>query len=297
MFVKKTTIQKTISIILFLFLLITSVINLSSICNADQTSNPYGKDNWELHNGSFHIIHKNNTKLEQRHDSFRLSKVSIRILKENSSWAKIKVSWQEKEYNNRYWRLHDLDYYKNLTINVRKSNNMAYIEPTDELIGFNPFHVYEYTNTKITNKGDGEITLNLDKKYLVYYISKNPPLNHLLGFQCEKDIQYIKQNLGGNPLVSRSITHVISKGHYPKSFTIYLPAEYILKNCTNEKYVGLNADLSSEQDEGIDFLKSVDNGGKPKYMEPPLPWHLIAIPVLLVISGLLGYKAYKNKKG
>ncbi len=296
MLVKKKTILKTISISLFLFLLITSVINLSSVCYADKTSNPYGEDNWELHSGWFDIIHKNNTKLEQRHGGFRLSKVSMKILKENSSWAKIKVSWQEKEYNNRYWRNHDLDYYKNITINVRKSNNMAYIEPTDELIGFNPFYVYKYTNTKIINKGNGEINLDLDKKYQVYYISKSPPVDHLLGFESKKEIQYIKQNTGGNPSVSRGVIDVTSKGHYPKSFTIYLPAEYILKNCTSEKYVGLNARLSSEQDKGIDFLKSVDSGGEPKYLEPPLPWHLIAIPVLLVISGLLGYKAYKNKK-
>ncbi len=271
---------------------------------AEDPSNPYGKGNWELHFGSFHIIHKNGTELEMRHDPFSLSKVSLTILKENSSWAKMRIGWKEKEFNTRYWRNHDLDYHKNITIIVRKSNNMAFIKPSDKLIGFNPFFVYGYTNTKITNEGNGKVTLDLDKKYIAYYISEYSArfsdetfrIRNCLNFVSKKEIQYKELYLGNNPITTKSILEVTSKGHYPINFEIVLPAEFIIKNCTSQKYVKLSAGLGSNQDGAEDFLNSINNGGEPSYLNP-FPWRLIAIPVLIIPSAGVGYLAYRKRKG
>lgn len=287
---------KTIIIFLFLLLAVSSVSNLSINGEGDDTSNPYGEGNWELHRGSFNIIHKNGTELEQRHESFALSKISSKILKENGTWARIRISWDEKDLNNRYWMSHDLDYYENITINVRKSNNMAFIESSNKQIGFNPFYVYEYTNTKMTNEGNGKVTLDLDKKYEAYYVSKSSENIHsLLGFQSKKELRYTRLQFGNDPIAKRSKLSLNAKGHYPSWYSVYLPAEYILKNCTSEEYVCLGASIGSGQHKAIEFLKTVDNGGEPSYLNR-FPWVLVAIPILLVISTFFGYMAYKNKK-
>ncbi len=302
---------KTISAFLFLSLILFSITTPFN-AEAKSVDNPYGEGEWQLHNGWLKIIHKNGTHFEQRHSSLSLSKITSKIMNQTKSFSKLKIKLKEKSDNNPYWNRHDLNYSKNITIKVSKSNNMAYIEPSGDLIGFNPFYVYDYTNTKITNKGHGEITLNLDKKYNLYYVSEYSfgysgvmdreakvfKINHCLGVSSKKEIRFRRLQFANNPNLTTELQGVTYKGHYPTSYQLVLPAEHILMNCTTEEYVILGGELGYHQNKAVEFLHSVDNGGEPDYMNFSIvPWRLVAVPALIIPSAVVGYLAYKKRKG
>ncbi len=285
---------KPITIFILLFLLMAVLSNTGMKCQAKE-ENPYGEGNWTLNRASMSIIHKNGTKLQQKHDDFRLSKISSEILKENKSWAQIEITIGESNRNTDYWKDEgDLNHSKNFIIRVRKSNNMAYIGPDKHVIGFNPFYVYKYTNTKITNEGNGEITINTDKEYQIFYCNEGYSINHTLGIESKKKIEFQRSISDGS--LSLPMIDVNAKGHYPVSYHIFLPAEYVLNNCTTEEYVWLKAAYEDDNEEVRDFLESVDNGGEPEYMNR-FPTRLVAITAIIMVpSVIFGYMTYKKRR-
>lgn len=294
-----TVSNKKFSLPFIIFILLSSMVSFGALRGAGTTENPYDEGNWKLSNASLHIIQENDTELEQEEPGIGLSNIWITV-GEEESWANIDVHLEERDEDKLkpYWQENEVpEFTQNISFDVRKSNNIAYHE--DDLIGFNPFWVYEYTDTEITvEEGEirGKATLDLDRKYEVSYASNSFGVEHCLVFRSQDEIEFMRK-IGGEAESSQRMIEISAKGRYPVNIGLVLPNEYILTDPTSEGYVYLTANLREEnQEEAYEFLETVDNGGKP-YSVNILPWNLIIIPALIIPSVYFGYKAYQKKKG
>ncbi len=286
---------------------------------AKGADNPFEEKSWEwkFNHGMMQIIHENETGLIVKREGETYDHIKVDIVSEEKGWAEMKITWDEEDYHGpkNYWNDHDIPDVDNLTFMVKKSTNMAYFKGTDEIFGYNPFYIYNYTDFSVL---DGEentepVRLGLYRKMR---FSKgvwsprrgNSRKGYLNCYTPEDKVKFMRYPDSDNPRnYTISLLTVNSKGHYPVHFNTFIPAQYLIDNVTTEKYVRLTGVIKKEESpEVYEFLKTVDmsvdnnndgSGGNLKSSITTLPdLVLIAtIAVLVTISSIIGYLGYKNK--
>ncbi len=272
-----------------------------------EAENPYGKGVWEWHDGNMWLIRQNGSDLVNYHTPEIFNWFRVEVVDENQNWATLKITW-DKNYKNlprkSYWENRTIPDYDNFKLKVKKSNNLAYFERTDEVFGFNPFYVYEHVTPDMVGE-DGKGNFELDQKYMaVYgrggYSTETFELDNMSGVSSMKNIRCYRSHQDMN--LSLSSMDVVYKQHYPGLSMAFIPAEILIKNVTDEKFVHITANLDESQEEAIDFIKSISCfGAKPEdgtngqsddqnMVEKYAFVGLIGVGILSVIVAYIGYR-------
>ncbi len=78
-------------------------------------------------------------------------------------------------------------------------------------------------------------------------------------------------------------------------YDFLIPADYLIKNTTDEKFIRINGMIGSDQEKAVKFLKGVENGPKiGNYYYDKL--RLIIIIFLLAIFATTSYLSYRKIK-
>ncbi len=303
---------KTVSIFFILTLLSMSFFT-PAVKGAE---NPYGENTWEYYFAIMELIHDNGTGLAAKRIP-EMYDFTVEIVSESEGWAELRLSWEEvdeeKYLRDCYWREHDIPDVDNLTFMVKKSTNVAYFKKTDEILGFCPFYIYEYTDYSIFDEygtGNHKFTINPHRTYtggrFKWKVGTKFRKGYL-SFSCEEEIQWVRYN-GVNKSIN--FIGVNAKGHYPVHFEVFIPAEYIIKNVTTEEYVWLTGGLRyPEQTEAYEFLETIntsagantdqtdEDGGTPTSSSGLPSSVLIAVlAVLVTFSSIAGYLGYRKRR-
>ncbi len=298
----KRNITKTLS---FLIIFLLTITYFSGISFSNSIENPYGKKSWELSQCSMTVIYQNGSKLETRHTNEQFSFIRSTVIKENQKWAKVRIDWKKDPISlGGYYQNKTIPDYQNLTFRVSKDNNMAYLNRTGDLFGFFPFFIYNYNNTKVLG-GEKKKTISLDKEYSLNYITssefsystKSFRFNKTLQISSSESIEYTMRNeeLMTPKKMERHKMSVTCIGKYPIMYDFLIPADYLIKNTTDEKFIRINGMIGSDQEKAVKFLKGVENGPKiGNYYYDKL--RLIIIIFLLAIFATTSYLSYRKIK-
>ncbi len=295
---------KKLSLFLILLLFAMSVLTPQ----AKGIENPYGEKRWRWEWGYMEIVHDNGTEGIVKREGEQYDYFQMEIVSEEKGWAEIRVTWKESDYQGpkNYWNDHDIPDVDNLTFMVKKSNNVAYFKKTDEVYGFNPFYIYNYTDYGVLD-GEKRVQLDLHRKIEFQKCIWNNREGYLSVLSKRYSINYTKF-----PNTNYSKTHeiyyldVTSKGPFVANFNAFIPAEYLIDNVTTEEYIRIAGSSSTE---ALDYLDhtinmSVDsstnqtNGGEnPSSVSPSHSKVLIAgIAILVMFSSIAGYLGYRKQR-
>ncbi len=302
---KKTSFGiKTISA-LFIFLLIITAVTPTPL--QAKTENPYGENTWRFNEFDLSVIYKNGTVLETKHRCEVLDHLEVKVISEDNSWAEVRLKWEDYVgdrdyvgyYNNKNRTIPD---YENLTFKVKKSTNIAYLEDTNEKLGFFPFYIFHYTSTDVTGD-DNRGIINADRKYEVSYGTFNDV--ECLSFESMEKIDYYvnytttlyKNHTSKTRQFAedRDILDLSAKKHYPVSVDFFMPAKFMLENTSqNEQYIRVTAGLEN-QPEAKQYLKMIDIGMNAFEQARQTFYIMAAILVIIVISSISAYVMYQKK--
>ncbi len=309
--VKKTHL-KTISI-LFIILLSSMSIFTPAVKGVE---NPYGEKRWRWKKTYMKIIHDNGTAYVLKRPGEEYKYIQSEIISEEDGWAEIKITWEEVDPDSyydrykRYWADHDVPDVENLTFMVDMSNNIAYFKNTDEVFGFNPFYIYNYTDYSVL-KGEHERYLDLYRRIYVYDCDRGDRKDYLGFRSLDDEIKFVN----AIPIFTKNTTQnkcfisVLAKGQYVSDFNIFIPAEYLIDNVTTEEYIWMTGRVPNEDTETLDFLDTIntsagantdqtDENGETPTSSSGLPSSvLIAIlAVLVTFSSIAGYLGYRKRR-
>ncbi len=295
---------KTISA-LFIFLLIITAATPTPL--QAKTENPYGENTWRFNEFVLDLIYKNGTVLETKHSAEIFDHLEVKVISEDNKWAEVRLNWVDYMgdanilgyYNNKNRTIPD---YENLTFKVKKSTNIAYLEDTNEKLGFFPFYIFHYTSTDVTGD-DNLAVINADRKYEVGYGTFNGV--ECLSFNSMKKIDFyynytrtLYKNHTSKTSTLMEDRHILdfsAKKHYPIRLTFFMPAKFMLKNTSqNEQYIRVIAGLEN-QPEAKEYLQTIDIGVTPKERIMQTYYIMAAILVIIVISSISAYVMYQKK--
>ncbi|MFO7792560.1 MAG: hypothetical protein R6W73_06215 [Candidatus Saliniplasma sp.] len=317
MYCKKQT------LFIFFILLIPCIFTVN--VKGDGIDNPNGDGNWKLNDMSLTIMYEYQGELIDMHpnevqrdlspgetrirDSYH-GNLSIEIFDEHPNWAKLQIKLNDLK--NSYGKQAERIDNKSFNLTIDKSNNIAYHEETGEKIGYCPFYYYAYNQVNFLD-GKREKDVNLDKMYKFIYMdgcsietiqkgssnrktfSIDEPL--LEGSSKEK-INYtsISQYEGGvSQNRNEAKIRFTGKGSYPVNIDCYLPAEIFIDHPVNESYIRMKATLGYNQDNAVEYLKSLEL--KKLDNKDPVPKMLfVFIGTIISLGAVLGYVAYKKQR-
>ncbi len=296
--------------LILIVLLLTMAIFTPAVKGVD---NPYGEKRWRWNKGHMKVIHDNGTELFVKRPEESYKYIQAEVVSEEDGWAEIKITWEEVDQHysrfKEYWNNHNIPDVNNLTFMVKMSNNIAYFKKTDEVIGFNPFYIYNYTDYSVL--GDEHfVHLNLYRKIEVSHTHWENNPGFLSFISMWDKVNYTN-------IVSPNYTYtydrfsvdVTSKDHFVVDFDIMLPAEYLIDNVTTEEYVWLSGTVPDDETETWEFFESIntsagantdptDEDGSTPTSSSGLPSSvLIAIlAVLVTFSSVAGYLGYRKRR-
>ncbi len=309
----KNGIIKSVSI-LFIILLSSMSIFTPTVKGVE---NPYGEKSWRWEDTpTMKIIHDNGTDLVVKRPGEEYKYIQAEVVSEEEGWAEIRITWEEVDPDSyydrykKYWSDHDVPDVDNLTFMVKKSTNIAYFKKTDEVFGFNPFYIYNYTDYSVL-KDEHMRQLDLYRTIEVSHCHWGSGRPGYLLFRSPNDqIEFVNAIpiFTTNTTQDRCFVDLLSKGHYVATLTTFIPAEYLIDNVTTEEYIWLNANVPKDS-EAADFLETIntsagantdptDEDGSTPTSSSGLPSSvLIAIlAVLVTFSSIAGYLGYRKRR-
>ncbi len=298
------TILKKLSLFLILSLLMMSVGPPA----VKGVENPYGKKTWRWRWAFMEIIHDNGSALIVKRDGEPYEYMEVEVVSEEKGWAEIKVTWKGRDFiaPGNYWNDHDIPDVDHLTFMVKKSTNVAYFKKTDEVFGFNPFYIFNYTDASVLD-GKKNVVLDLHRKIIADYGSWNnrPGFNN---FESEKMITEVRNpETNYTRRYKRWFVNLDAKGHYPVNMGTLIPAEYLINNVTTERYVRISVMVEEENTEAWEFLESINTSagantdqddevnGDPSSTNYPTSILIAGIAVFASIAGYLGYRKQRER--
>ncbi len=296
-------------------LLILTIIP-SDVPASKDIENPYGEDRWQL-KGSFRFKKENGSKLETidlspnhlGEEGLQFGKMYINITQETGNWAYVNISIV-LEGTSELTKEYVSDNRTNTKFKVNKSSNIAYNERTGLMLGFFPFYVYHYTDTKclgdkdpkVINMGDSDYEINyIDSDGIVYSRTAHHPTgtNHSSSqYELGPSLRIEKKSskTKGNSLKDHLHISVSSKGHYAMHGGVTYPISVFFPNMDSvADFVDVSfLPAQNDIEEVSKFLRSIDIGDKPEQEDNLVMVALVAS--LMIVGAVLAYLAYRKQR-
>jgi len=307
--------------LLFSIILLFSMITTGPVfaSESENIRNPYVEDEWKFKSAAFNIMYEHeDEEIDYCSKNYTASgnTLSVEIIKETQESVDVLVNIELKNHTKRRY---DIDYTE-LTFRVDKENNDATLIENDHpeegsRLGFFPFwgffekDIYESQSSFHYVLGGGTDSVGIHGNSWISYhdyetmqeVRHNVGSSYFLRVEAEDKTRVSDITGDTDPSPFRSYLRMNFKQHegrlYPTGGLIYVPAEFLIEDPTDERLVYIDLDYSSEQQEAIEYLETLPPFEEDKYdSETSVPKEILflAFPVAIGIFG--GYMAYKKKE-